>query len=87
MEERGREYDGMSDESSSRRSFLQSILIGGTMTVYSTLLGPSPAEAANDDKQVMAAKNRRVGGLANKIRNIGRVMVGGCECFYIRLFV
>ena len=31
--------------------------------------------AAADDNQVVGARNRRIGGLANKIRNIGRVMV------------
>lgn len=63
------------DEGSARRKFLSQALVAGLVVVQS----PSEARA---EKVVSAANkvttpaNRKLGGLSNKIRNIGNVMVG-----------
>jgi hypothetical protein len=80
------ESDNLTVTINQRRRLLQRV--AATLAVGG--LSPQKALAATASSapsgQVVTAKNKRIGGLVNKIRNVGGVMVGNEHLLWLGIF-
>jgi hypothetical protein len=74
-----------SDRGNGRRDFLNSLMVGSTTVCAFPFLKPPAVQALTDEtkeNKIMSPygpRNRRIGGITAKIRNIGKVMVSLCN--------